>query len=115
MGACSSKSNGIDAQSTANKNQNQLNHFTTRASNISNGNGINPHVGFVIKTKCKDNTKVFINLFYHELVKGMCLISGSKSVDKKGKSCFIYGVIVSSSNNSENERNEVSFLLLWCC
>lgn len=88
MGTCSS--NQVDKNI---KSQSRPGHFTTVATNVS-PNGITPRVGFVIKTNCSYKSKVFINLFYHEFVKEMCVISASKSYDKKGESCFVYGIIV---------------------
>ena len=77
---------------------------------------ITPHVGFVIKTKrVMDNSKVFINLFYHDHkdLLGFVLSAPAKwSRDKKGADCEAYDVTVPKqfflqSAGSDAARKEV--------
>ena len=56
-----------------------------------------PFVGFVIKTKRKqDESKVFINLFHHEYVAPIASSAAKQSVDKGGNVCTAYDVVVNS-------------------
>jgi hypothetical protein len=59
---------------------------------------ITPHVGFVLKTKREgDQSKVFINIFYHEekeLHRFVLSAPAKTSVDKKGVECEAYDVSI---------------------
>jgi hypothetical protein len=58
---------------------------------------VTPFVGFVIKTKRKqDESKVFINLFHHEYVAPIASSAAKQSVDKGGNICTAYDVVVNS-------------------
>lgn len=86
------------------KNSSQTSPFSTRGANVS-ADSVSPHVWFVVKTRREDKTKIFINLFYHENVKEMYPIELSKSWDKKGEVCLVYGAVVSRATYMDAERD----------
>lgn len=54
-----------------------------------------PLIGFVIKCRTNNESKVFINIFHHPSVVTITNCSGPKSVtDKSGNICMAYDVIV---------------------
>lgn len=110
MGCCTSKSTKALAVE-----DNALNtKFAIRRESVT-ADGITPNVGFVLKTWRHDNTKIFINMFYHPFLKSMYPIAMEETMDKKGRRCFVYGVQVPSlmyteSGRDINVRNKVSIL-----
>jgi hypothetical protein len=55
---------------------------------------VTPLVGFVLKTKRTDQSKVFVNVMYHGVVLSMLSAPARTSSDKKGGQCEAYDIIV---------------------
>ena len=94
----------IDRNSRNSNGNNQASPFSTRGSNIP-ADSVTPHVWFVIKTRRDDKTKIFINLFYHEFIKSIYPIELSKSWDKKGDLCLVYGVVLPRATYMTAEKD----------
>lgn len=41
---------------------------------------VNPHIGFIVKCKREDNSKIFINVLYHEIISGMASTQAKPSI-----------------------------------
>lgn len=113
MGICTS----IDHQDKTNESK-QDRHFFLRSKDVS-ADEIKPRAGLVIKTKHSNNTKVLINLCYHEYVKNekkfLIPISPAKDRpsyyypyrDKKGELCCVYSVIISSDEYTVKVKDSI--------
>jgi hypothetical protein len=64
--------------------------------------GITPYIGFVVKTRKPNNSKAFINIFFHPYLKKMYPIPGLESYDKSGDKCVVFGVVVPSSDYNKS-------------
>ena len=76
---------------------------------------VTPRIGYVVKSRRKDNTKVFINITYHEYIKGTFILPLTESVDKNLQKCLVYSILVANTLYLEclkdkNARDKVS-----CC
>jgi len=102
-------------RNSKNSGSNQISPFSSRGANVS-ADSVTPHVWFVLKTRRDDKTKIFINLFYHEFVKDMYPIELSKSWDKKGEICLVYGVVVPRATYLTAEKDtKVCHTVCDCC
>ena len=97
MGCCCSSSskdkNGIDGA--------HLNHSRNQPS----WDEINPDIGFVIKTRREDQSKVFINIFFNNMLKRIVTIPLLTCNDKAGQSCEVYGVVVPLQIFTKSAKN----------
>jgi hypothetical protein len=66
-------------------------HIALRRGSLSK---ILPEVGFVLKARRSNNSKVFINVFYSVKVHRIVPIPKSVSRDKQGESADVYGVVL---------------------
>lgn len=105
----------MERRSRSGSQSSEASHYSTRRGNIA-ADGITPNVGFVIKTRRHDKTKIFINLYYHPFLKEMFPLPLTESWDKKGELCYVYGVIVphatyTASGRDVKTRNTVRFFV----
>ena len=69
----------------------QLDHITLRKNGTPEC--ITPNVGFVIKSKRSDGSKVFINIYYHIYIREKYPLPLENAFDKSGANCEVYGVV----------------------
>lgn len=73
--------------------ENELEHLAL-ASKPVDINEIVPSLGFVLKTRRLDDTKVFINICHHPNLCQLYTIPLIESKDKHGTSCLIYSCVL---------------------
>ena len=98
MGCCYSSSNSQGSQL-------KDSHFNHSRVDKPAWDEINPEIGFVIKSRRDDQSKVFINIFFHSMLKRLMTLPLMECKDKTGQTCEVYGVIVPLQVFTKSAKN----------